>query len=209
MTPRDDESYESREELRRDLLADQDFRQAYAESFLNTFVAAQIKALREMRGMTQADLAEAIGTKQAGVSRLENVNYSAWKTETLRKIARALKVRLRISFETFGTLIDEVKAFSRESLQRVEPQSDPKLTLGKRRESLYDFAAFDRPIKQPTVSRGANAISMEWRPEFHYSVNGTATDSEPECIDTDVQPQGHLLASRGQPMRIEVRGAPR
>ena len=127
MTPRDDESYESREELRRDLLADEDFRQAYAESFLNTFVAAQIKSLREMRGMTQADLAEAIGTKQAGVSRLENVNYSAWKTETLRKIARALRVRLRISFETFGTLLDEVWRFNRESLQRESPESDALL----------------------------------------------------------------------------------
>ena len=127
MTLRDDESYASREELRRDLLADEDFRQAYAESFLNTFVAAQIKALREMRGMTQADLAEAIGTKQAGVSRLENVNYSAWKTETLRKIAHALKVRLRISFETFGTLLDEVWRFNRESLQRESPESDALL----------------------------------------------------------------------------------
>lgn len=144
MTPRDDETYESREQLRRDLLADEEFRRAYAESFLNTTVAAQIKALREMRGMTQADLAEAIGTKQAGVSRLENVNYSAWKTETLRKVAGALGVRLKISFETFGSLLDEVDQFSRESLQRVVPELDPELTarkpLGARGEAGRDHA---------------------------------------------------------------------
>lgn len=127
MTPRDDESYASRETLRQDLLDDEEFRYGYAESYLNSYVAAQLKALREQRGMTQADLAEAIGTKQTGVSRLENVNYSAWKTETLRRIARALKVRLSITFETFGTLLDEVERFKRESLERKLPGEDPIL----------------------------------------------------------------------------------
>jgi ribosome-binding protein aMBF1 (putative translation factor) len=65
--------------------SDPEYRYAYAEDFLNTWVATQIRVLREQRGMTQQDLAEAIGTKQAGVSRVENVNYSAWKTETLRR----------------------------------------------------------------------------------------------------------------------------
>ena len=127
MIEQDEETLTSRERLRRDLLEDEEFRSAYAESFLNTFVAAQIKALREQRGMTQSDLAEAIGTKQAGVSRLENVNYSAWKTETLRRIARALKVRLRISFEDFGSLVGEVEQFNRESLQRAIPTEDVRL----------------------------------------------------------------------------------
>jgi transcriptional regulator with XRE-family HTH domain len=127
MIEQDEETLTSRERLRRDLLEDEEFRSAYAESFLNTFVAAQIKALREQRGMTQSDLAEAIGTKQAGVSRLENVNYSAWKTETLRRIARALRVRLRISFEDFGSLVGEVEQFNRESLQRAIPTEDVRL----------------------------------------------------------------------------------
>ena len=133
MTPRDEQYYESQDELRRDLLADEEFRCGYAESFLNTSVAAQIKAIREQRGLTQAELAEKIGSKQAGVSRLENVNYSAWKTETLRKMARALNVRLKITFETFGTLLDEVEDFNRESLERPTPAEDVSLTQPKRR----------------------------------------------------------------------------
>ena len=108
-----------REELR-----DEDYRYAYAEDFLNTLVATQIKLLREQRGLTQQELAELIGTKQAGISRLENVNYSAWKTKTLRKLARALGVRLRITFETFGTLLDEAESFSQQALQRPEFDSD-------------------------------------------------------------------------------------
>ena len=89
--------------------------------------SGQIETLGEQRDVTQASLAERIGSKQAGISRLENVNYSAWKTDTLRRIARALGVRLRISFETFGSLLDEVETFSQDSLQRVEPTADPKL----------------------------------------------------------------------------------
>jgi len=105
---------------------DEAYRYAYAEDFLNTSIATQIRVLREQRNdMTQAELAEKIGTKQAGISRLENVNYSAWKTGTLRKLARALGVRLRITFETFGTLLDEAGNFSKQSLQRTDFEHDP------------------------------------------------------------------------------------
>lgn len=105
---------------------DEEYRYAYAEDFLNTSIAMQIRVLREQRNnMTQQELADAIGTKQAGISRLENVNYSAWKTGTLRKIARALKVRLKITFETFGTLLDETQRFSRDSLERPDFEHDP------------------------------------------------------------------------------------
>jgi transcriptional regulator with XRE-family HTH domain len=97
---------------------DPEFRHAYAASFMNSLVAAQIKAIREQREMTQAQLAELIGTKQAGISRLENVNYDAWKVGTLAKLARAFDVRLRISFEDFDSLIDEVRRFRQSTLER-------------------------------------------------------------------------------------------
>lgn len=109
---------------------DEEYRYAYAEDYLNTRIATQIKVLREQRAMTQQGLAEKIGTKQAGVSRLESVNYSSWKTQTLRKIARALGVRLSITFETFGTLLGEAARFSRESLEKPDFANDPVFSLG-------------------------------------------------------------------------------
>jgi transcriptional regulator with XRE-family HTH domain len=112
--------------LRHDFMEeDEEYRYAYAEDFLNTYIATQIKVLRDERGMKQGELAEAIGTKQSGISRLENVNYSNWKTETLRKVARAFGLRLRISFETFGSLLSEDADFSRESLKRPKFEDDP------------------------------------------------------------------------------------
>lgn len=93
----------------RSVFKDPAARYSYVEETLNAFVATQIKELREAREMSQQELADAIGTKQSGISRLQNANYSSWKVDTLRKLARAFGVRLRISFEEFGTLIPEVE----------------------------------------------------------------------------------------------------
>ena len=164
MTPRDEESSESRETLRQDLLSDEEFRYGYAESFLNSCVAAQIKTLREQRGMKQAELAERIGTKQAGISRLENVNYSAWKSETLRKLARALGVRLRISFETFGSLLDEVEVFNREALERTEPSKDPELLWPQRiapKAMLGGTSGFYRPTHDARESLAQRIVATK------------------------------------------------
>ena len=108
-------------------LRDPEYSEGYAESFLNAYVATQIKVIREQRVMTQAQLADAIGTTQAGISRIENVNYSSWSVRTLLKLARAFGVRLKVSFEPFGTLPDEVIAFNRRALQRVKREEDPGL----------------------------------------------------------------------------------
>ena len=112
------------EQLRHNF-ADEEYRNAYADSFQNSYVAAQIKVLREEYPMTQEELAEEIGSQQPGVARLENVNYSSWKVGTLRKIARALKVRLKITFEEWGTLPEDIEHFNRESLKRRPFEKDP------------------------------------------------------------------------------------
>lgn len=143
---------------------DKEYRDSYAEDYLNTYIAVQIKVLREQRQMTQADLAKRIGTKQAGVSRLENVNYTNWKTQTLKKIAKALDVRLQISFETFGTLLREAENFSTESLKRPNFADDPAFLSIEGRvptlpESIVTFGSNvfigNRPVVQavPRVSR--------------------------------------------------------
>jgi transcriptional regulator with XRE-family HTH domain len=131
-------------------LKDEEYRYAYAEDYLNTHIALQIKVLREQRQMTQKDLANKIGTWQAGISRLENINYSSWKTKTLKKVARALGVRLRISFETFGTLLNEAAHFSRATLERPDFTSDPVFlptTLGRLEGAM--------PLSPTSLSLGA------------------------------------------------------
>jgi transcriptional regulator with XRE-family HTH domain len=113
-------------DLREDL-KDPEIAEGYAESFLDSYIATQIKVLREQNNLSQAELATLIGTKQGAISRIEDVNYSKWNVTTLKKLARAFRVRLRVSFETYGSLIQEVEAFSRPSLQRTPRENDPIL----------------------------------------------------------------------------------
>jgi transcriptional regulator with XRE-family HTH domain len=115
------------ETLKADFRGDGEYAEGYAEGFLGTYVATQIKVLREQREMTQKDLADALKTTQTVISRVENVNYSAWNITTLKKLARAFKVRLHVSFETYGSLVDDVGNFKRERLQRAPRDKDPEL----------------------------------------------------------------------------------
>jgi len=102
-----------------------DYRHSYADEFLNETIATQIKTLREQHEWRQVDLAREAGMPQSMVARLENVNYSSWSINTLRKLARAFDVRLRVTFETFGSIIHEFESFSRQSLRRDHFDIDP------------------------------------------------------------------------------------
>lgn len=107
-------------------LQDEEYRYAYDEEFANSRMATQIKVIREQReGMTQAKLAEKADMKQSRISALENVDYSAWSISTLRRLARALGVRLTFKFESWGELLSEVESFSRDDLQRPDFEHDP------------------------------------------------------------------------------------
>ena len=118
-------------------LRDYEYAEGYAEELLNARIATQIKVLREQQEITQEKLAPLMGTTQTAVSRIENVNYSSWSIKTLKKIARALRVRLHVSFESFGTLPDEVGQLTRERLQRPRHDKDP-LIWGSGLESSGD-----------------------------------------------------------------------
>jgi transcriptional regulator with XRE-family HTH domain len=116
------------ERLKRDF-NDPDYRHVYDEGFLNSSIATQIKVLREERGWTQAQLADKAKMNQSRVSELEDVNFSSWTIRTLRKLARALDLRLKISFEEFGTILSDYRDLNRESLSRRSFGSDPVFQL--------------------------------------------------------------------------------
>jgi transcriptional regulator with XRE-family HTH domain len=114
-------------EALREELKDPEYSEGYAESFLDSYIATQIKVLREQASLSQQGLAELIGTRQGVISRIENVNYSKWNVSTLKKLARAFRLRLKVSFETYGSLLADVDVFSRQGLQRTPREKDPIL----------------------------------------------------------------------------------
>lgn len=109
----------------RDGFRDKEYRDAYAESFSDSKIATQIKVLREQRGWTQQQLAEAAGMKQSRIAALEDVNYSSWSLRTLRRLAQAFDVWLDVEFREFGTVWTALRDFSRASLVRRPFPDDP------------------------------------------------------------------------------------
>jgi ribosome-binding protein aMBF1 (putative translation factor) len=75
------------------------FKKAYYDELGRLRLAQRIVELREKRGLTQAQLADRVGTTQAGISRLENPNYRNYSLITLEKVANALGVRLKVELE--------------------------------------------------------------------------------------------------------------
>lgn len=104
---------------------DKEYRETYVEAFLNSYVAAQIRALRESRKLSQSKLAELIGTKQSGVSKLEDVNYSRWSIRTLKRLAKAFDVVLVVKFVAFGEALSEIANFSASTLVKPRFAEDP------------------------------------------------------------------------------------
>ena len=61
-------------------------------------IAAEIIKARTKAKMTQAELAEKLGTKPTAISRLESPNHGKVSISTLKKIAGALSCDLKIEF---------------------------------------------------------------------------------------------------------------
>lgn len=79
------------EEWEAEQLADPEFVAALAE----LEPAYQVARLRILRGLTQEQLAELVGTKQPGIARLES-GASTPTLSFLRKVAAALGARLEV-----------------------------------------------------------------------------------------------------------------
>jgi transcriptional regulator with XRE-family HTH domain len=93
-----------------------EYREAYTDEFLNAWIATQIRALREQRSMTQADLAQKAGMKQSRISALENINYSSWSVSTLQRLAKAFDLTLSVEFKSYGKRVDDLERFERRDL---------------------------------------------------------------------------------------------
>ena len=82
-----------REELR-----DPEFVQGYAEANEAWDMVIDLVKLREARGLTQAQLAEMVGTKQQNIARIENPAYEGHSLSLLRRVARALGMVVHVEF---------------------------------------------------------------------------------------------------------------
>jgi transcriptional regulator with XRE-family HTH domain len=103
---------------------DPEARHDYADIFLSSSIALQIKALRLQRGWSQETLAEKAGMKQSRISAMEQASYTGWSLSTLRRLAKAFDLALEVRFESFGTLLNDATSVSRNALERPSFSDD-------------------------------------------------------------------------------------
>ena len=140
-----------------------EYRHAYADESLSTYIATQIKVLREQRQLTQKELAERAGMAQPRIAVLEDVNYSSWSISTLRRLAEAFDVRLSVKFETFSSLIPEIERLGRDTLERDSFANDTwfhKKDTQSTAMALQGGASAYGSQTPPSPSEGAQVLAM-------------------------------------------------
>lgn len=99
-----------------DSLRDKDFRDAYVDEHVRTFVAYQLRSIRKERKLTQKQLAGILGKPASVVSRLENVEYGRVTIQTLLNIAHRLDVALVVKFAEFSEFLSAYSELSHTDL---------------------------------------------------------------------------------------------
>ncbi|MCL6478219.1 MAG: helix-turn-helix transcriptional regulator [Peptococcaceae bacterium] len=84
--------------LKKELLKNPDFKQAYDDLEPEYQLIRSIIERRIQKGMTQADLALKVGTRQSAIARLESGAYNP-SLRFLKKVAKALDAEIKISFK--------------------------------------------------------------------------------------------------------------
>jgi transcriptional regulator with XRE-family HTH domain len=162
-----------------DQLSAKDFRDAYAADQVRTYIAFQIRALREQssRNWSQAELAKRCGTTQSAISRAEDPDYGKLTLQTLLEIASAYDLPLLIQFVEWE-----------DWLRRMADVSPPALQKrGFNRERLMAKATWSQAptTQQRVVSTRSGSSSM----------GGVSL------------PQGTMGAAMGGPHSRQERGA--
>jgi len=75
-----------------------ELRRLTEEARINAAVAQLIYAARTKAGLSQAELAGRLGTRQSVISRLEDADYEGHSLTMLQRIAAALGQRIEIRF---------------------------------------------------------------------------------------------------------------
>jgi transcriptional regulator with XRE-family HTH domain len=82
--------------------ADVEYRQPAMEANVAHMIASQVRINREERGLTQAQLGSAMGTKQSAISRLEDPEGGDVLVSTLVKAAHAFDCALLVRFVDYS-----------------------------------------------------------------------------------------------------------
>jgi len=73
-------------------------------------IAYQIYTLRKKKGLTQSELAQAIGVSQSNIARIESADYNHYTMTTLYKVAKGLGADLNVFINSPEQTINLIRA---------------------------------------------------------------------------------------------------
>lgn len=154
-------------------------RHEYAAELLDSFIALQIKTLRQQRNWNQGELAKHAKKHQSQISAMEQIDFSAWKISTLRQLAKAFDLALVVKFETFGRFLDEVLPVERSVLEKLSFPQDPAF--------LGPAAAGLSQVVEPTPEGKLLSTTIpSWTPQ---GAGTTRLVTEPEESESTSSPK--------------------
>lgn len=166
---------------RRYIEGDADRLASLEEERLHAKVARQIYDLRTQAGLSQAELADRIGTTQSAVSRLENADYEGHSLSMLRRVADALGATVDVDlgeagrnvtpyvFRTFMQFLRREKGLTLDELAHETDLPREELAALEQRENfrpgprtVYQLSRFYRlsPAKLAALA-GASAQPVD------------------------------------------------
>jgi transcriptional regulator with XRE-family HTH domain len=111
---------------------------------VKTWIARQVRALREQRDWSQEDLGRETGKPQSAISRVEDPDYGKLTLQTLFDLAQAYDLPLLVQFVEWGDWLSRMNDVSTEVLQKESFSADALRDLGTGQ-------IFNEPMQQQFV----------------------------------------------------------
>lgn len=155
-------------------LASKAYRSEFAKANVSNRVAIQIRLMRESAGLSQAQLAKKLGTRQSAITRLEDPNYGRQSISVLHKVARFFDVATWVEFVSFSTVLRRTADLSPRVLeptpypQEFRADGEPKIELELFVDgSLIDYKHYAMPMEsaatQSTMQIGDSLLQTYFR----------------------------------------------
>lgn len=98
---------------------------------LHAQIAAQIYRARTEAGLSQKELAERVGTRQAQIARLEDANYRGHSLDMLQRIAACLDKQLSVRLSDIKSSEAEEAEAARRLKAKTPPNSELLTLVGR------------------------------------------------------------------------------
>ena len=106
------------------LISERDFRADYIRAKLDVLIPSQLRGLRRRDGLTQPQLAEMAGMKQARISAMETQGQVNFNRETLVRMAATYGVGLIVQFVSFSEMLEWENNYSQDDFRVTKLPND-------------------------------------------------------------------------------------